>query len=47
MKPKKFSTTVELGHMGPALVFPFDPADCGKRARHFVKGTPRRLRLRG
>jgi hypothetical protein len=40
MKPKKFSTTVELGHKGPALVFPFDPAELwGKRARHFVKGT--------
>jgi len=38
--PSSFRAAVPMGHKGPAIVYPFDPATIlGKRPRQFVRGT--------
>ena len=37
---ERLKLTIQAGHKGVALLFPFDPAvKWGKRPRHFVRGT--------
>ena len=47
-KAERLKLTLQEGHKGTALVFPFDPAvKWGKRTRHFVGGTLNGVRFAG
>jgi hypothetical protein len=40
MRKRSFKAAVPMGHKGPAIVYPFDPAEVlGPRPRQFVRGT--------